>query len=183
MNPEQEWIKRLREGDGSALSKLMDRYGNDVYRTAILLIKDRHLAEDISQEAFLAAFQNIRQFRGQGSLRAWLLRITVNLCRSKMRLAAWKRLLYRDMTDDAIPSMEPGPEQAAARLSLMSDIQQLPYMYRVVIVLYYYQELTIKEIAAALGESEGTVKSKLSRGRTLLRSKLEEGDGVDGATT
>lgn len=175
MNPEQEWIGQLRKGEGSALKQLMDSYGNDIYRVAVLLLKDRHWAEDISQEAFLAAYQNISQFNGSGSLRGWLLQITINLCRSKMRRASWKRLIFRDIADYELRSAEPGPERTAEELSLMSEIQQLPYKYREAIVLHYYQALSVKEIGTVLSENEGTVKSKLSRGRKLLKAKLEEG--------
>ncbi|WP_409342971.1 RNA polymerase sigma factor [Paenibacillus sp. MBLB4367] len=182
MNPaeEREWLDQLRSGRGSALRQLMDSYGNDIYRTAFLLLKDRHLAEDISQEAFLAAFRNIRQFNGTGSLKGWLLQITVNLCRGKMRRASWKRLIFREIADYELPSAEPGPEKAADGLSLTYAIRQLPYKYREAIVLHYYQGLSVKEMGGVLEESEGTVKSKLSRGRKLLRAKLEEGGWNDG---
>ncbi len=180
MQPEQEWIGQLRKGQSSALKQLMDNHGDHIYRTATLLLKDSHLAEDISQEVFLVAYQKIHQYRGEGSLRGWLLQITVNLCRSKMRRASWKRLIFREIADHELPSREAGTEQSAMKLSLRSYIQQLPYKYREVIALHYYQDLTVQEIGNVLGESAGTIKSKLSRGRSLLREKLVEGGWNDG---
>jgi RNA polymerase sigma-70 factor (ECF subfamily) len=186
MSVEQQAIERLKSGDGSALKWLMKQYGNDILRTAALLLKDHHLAEDVSQEVFITAFQKINQYRGDGSLRGWLLQMTINRCRSKMRLASWKRLLFRETTGEEmkahshmINSTDAEIERWALSLSLRETIEAMPLKYREVILLYYYQELTIKEIAQVLGESENTIKSKLLRGRKLLRHQLEEGGWQD----
>jgi RNA polymerase sigma-70 factor (ECF subfamily) len=188
MDAEQQAIERLRSGDGSALSWLMEQYGNDIMRTAALLLKDYHLAEDVSQEVFITSFQKIHQYRGHGSLRSWLLQMTVNRCRGKMRLVSWKRLFFREVTGEEMTAQsdrlnEPsaGSDRWALTLSLRETIEAMPLKYREVIVLYYYQELTIKEIALVLGEPEGTIKSKLMRGRVLLRHQLEEGGWQDEA--
>ncbi|WP_182914975.1 RNA polymerase sigma factor [Paenibacillus thiaminolyticus] len=85
MNAEQEWVNRLRGGDREALRSLMDAYGNDVMRTAVLLLGDQHGAEDISQEVFWIVFRRIHQKSENGRLRAWIMKITVNLCRAQMR--------------------------------------------------------------------------------------------------
>lgn len=187
MSAEQRAIERLIGGDGSALKWLMEQYGNDILRTAALLLKDHHLAEDVSQEVFITAFQKIKQYRGDGSLRGWLLQMTINRCRSKMRLASWKRLLFRAETGEemSVHNMmfkaptDAGVEQWLLASSLRESIEVMPFKYREVIVLYYYQELTIKEIAQVLGEPESTIKSKLARGRRQLRQQLEEGDWQD----
>jgi len=187
MSAEQQAIDRLKSGDGSALKWLMEQYGTDILRTAALLLKDHHLAEDVSQEVFITAYQKIKQYRGDGSLRGWLLQMTINRCRSKMRLASWKRLLFREATGDEMsahsimfksPQAE-GIEQWLLTSSLRESIEAMPFKYREVIVLYYYQELTIKEIAQVLGEPENTIKSKLLRGRRQLRDQLEEGGWLD----
>jgi RNA polymerase sigma-70 factor (ECF subfamily) len=195
MSAERQAIERLRGGDETALRWLMEQYGNDILRTAALLLKDRHLAEDVSQDVFLAAYQKIGQFRGEGSLRGWLLQITINRCRGKMRLASWSRLFVRswggsDSEIEDVPEWPvsstgmmmdtvPGSEKWAEKLSLRAAIASLPLHYREAIVLYYYQELSIKQLSEVLNEPEGTVKSKLLRGRRLLRMKLEEGGWSD----
>lgn len=188
MSAEQQAIERLRSGDDSALRWLMEQYGNDIMRTAALLLKDHHLAEDVSQEVFITAFQKITQYRGEGSMRGWLLQMTVNRCRSKMRLVSWKRLFFREVTgeemtaqSDMLNSPDAGSDRWAEKLSLRETIEAMPLKYREVIVLYYYQDLTINEIAQVLGEPENTIKSKLMRGRRLLRHQLEEGGWLDEA--
>lgn len=170
---QQEWLAVLKQGNDELLKWMMDRYGNDVLRTASLLLKDSHLAEEVSQDVFLKAYRNIRQYKGTGTLRAWLLKITINRCREKMRLQSWRRLVFRDQLDmEKLHTSD--LEDTASKLSMRGCIAQLPYKYREVIILHYYHEWAVKEIAHSLQESEGTVKSKLSRGRRLLRDILME---------
>lgn len=181
---EQQRIEQLKRGDVTALAWLMERYGNDVLRTASLLLKDRYLAEDVSQETFLTAFQKAGQYRGDGSLKGWLLRIAINLCRGRMRRVSWQRLFLRermeleqDVDDRSVlsSSEEPGSANWLNKMTLREEIGRLPLLYREVIVLYYFHEMQIVEIAAVLQESEGTVKSKLHRARKKLKLQLKEG--------
>lgn len=118
MNAEEEWVTRLRGGDREALRSLMDAYGNDVMRTAVLLLGDRHGAEDISQEVFWTVFRRIHQKSENGSLRAWIMKITVNLCRAQMRKASWKRLFFRDQPWRNEISSIGTTESVALRLTL-----------------------------------------------------------------
>ncbi|WP_214627363.1 RNA polymerase sigma factor [Paenibacillus agaridevorans] len=184
MDGERQWIEQLKRGDEAALAWLMERYGNDVVRTASLLLKDRHLAEDVSQETFLTAFRKADQYRGDGSLKGWLLRIAINLCRSRMRRASWQRLFLRERMDlvqdaddwpESSGNEEPGSANWLNKMTLREEIGRLPMLYREVIVLYYFHEMQIAEIADVLQESEGTVKSKLHRARKKLKQQLEEG--------
>lgn len=176
MDSELDLVGRLCLGEETALSQLMDRYGTEVIRTASLLLKDRYLAEDISQEVFLKAYRKIGQYKGQGSLRSWLMSITVNLCRSEMRKAYWKRLFYRermDWTQEA--SLESNENQLVERDSVSGYIRQLPYTYREVVVLFYYRQLSVEELAKLLNTNENTVKTRLARGRGILRKMMESG--------
>ncbi|QNK58407.1 RNA polymerase sigma factor [Paenibacillus sp. PAMC21692] len=184
MDGERQWIGQLKRGDEAALAWVMERYGNDVLRTASLLLKDRHLAEDVSQETFLTAFRKAGQYRGDGSLKGWLLRIAINLCRSRMRRAPWQRLFLRERMDleqdaddrsESSGNEEPGSANWLNKMTLREEIGRLPMLYREVIVLYYFHEMQIAEIADVLQETEGTVKSKLHRARKKLKQQLEEG--------
>ena len=195
MNEDEQMMLQLRQGESIAMEWLMNRYGTDVLRTAALLLKDRHLAEDVSQETFLQAFQRISQFRGEGTLRGWLLQIAVNLCRVRMRRTSWKRLFFPGEQAGAEKRIgavepnsladslaEPGSTRRMNGLTLRQEVESLPRRYREVVVLYYFQELTVKEMSIVLGESEGTIKSKLSRARKLLKRQLEEGGWEHGQT-
>lgn len=173
MNSEVELARRLRRGEHLALADAMERFGDDIYRTAYLLLGDHHLAEDVSQDTFLTAYRKISQYDGRGAFGGWLRSIAVNHCRSRMRRASWKRLLLRRQDNTETASADPGPEEISVRRSLAGEISQLPYPYREVIVLHYYHDLTVKEIAERLGQSEGTVKSRLSRARQRLKVLLD----------
>ncbi|MFD0961861.1 RNA polymerase sigma factor [Paenibacillus chungangensis] len=194
MDGERHMVDELKKGSESALQALMKQYGNAVMRTAALLLKDGHLAQDVSQEVFLKAYERIGQYRGEGSLRAWLLQITVNQCRGRMRRASWKRLLFRSFTDERKPdeavesgnglsdsqaALEPGSPRQIRELSLRQEIGKLELAYREVVVLYYYDELSVKEIADVLQLSEPNVKSRLHRARQALKVQLEEGGWSD----
>lgn len=174
-------VRGVQAGDEQAVRQLMQAYGTELCRTAALLLRDRHLAEDIAQEVFLKAVRSIGQFQGTGSLRSWLLRITINECRSVMRRHAWKRLIFRERAgEDQAGVGYVVPEQAADQMALAAAIGQLDYKYKEAIILFYYQELTVKEIAALLRVPDGTIKSRLQRGRTALRAILGE-EGWDDA--
>lgn len=167
-------MTRLRGGDREALRSLRDAYGNDVMRTAVLLLGDRHGAEDISQEVFWTVFRRIHQKSEKGSLRAWIMKITVNLCRAQMRKAPWKRLFFREQLWRNEISFIGTTESVALRLTLRDCIQKLSYPEREIIVLHYFQDWAIADISVVLGQPEGTVKSRLSRARRKLEQILKE---------
>ncbi|MFS0723322.1 sigma-70 family RNA polymerase sigma factor [Paenibacillus sp. 1P07SE] len=171
---DRELAARLLQGEQEALRLVMERYGSMIIRTAFLLLRDRHWAEDVSQEVFIALYRRISQLHDHGSLRPWLVRITINECRQRMRRAAWTRLIFLDKGWDERTASTPGPEESAEAISLAAVIQTLPYKYREVIVLYYYHDLTVDAISGQLQEKSSTVKSKLARARAMLKHKLQE---------
>jgi RNA polymerase sigma-70 factor, ECF subfamily len=170
-----------------AISYLMQTYGNRVLHLAYFYVKDRHLAEDITQEVFIKAYRQWDRFRGDSSVYTWLYKITVNLCRDRARSAWWRRLVP---TDDAYvlahgeaqsAPPEEGPEDAALRMAqneeLMAAVMKLSDVYREAIVLYYYQELSTVEIAELTGVSDNTIKTRLFRARAMLKEHLQKGGG------
>ena len=170
-------LQRIAAGDERECRAVMEQYGTMILRNATLLLRDPHLAEDVTQETFLRAFRSIRQYEGRGTLNSWLLKIACNLCRSRMRKQAWKRLIFMGdapYAEDAVSSDE-SQESIYLRQEIRAIIGQIPYKYREVIVLHYYQQWSIAEICEHLGEREGTVKSRLSRGRQLCKEFLAQG--------
>ncbi|MBU9720886.1 sigma-70 family RNA polymerase sigma factor [Bacillus alkalicola] len=174
-------VERLRSNEEDALRELMDLYGNELVRTAFLLVKDRFLAEEVVQDTFIKAFHKIHQLEESEKLRNWLYIMTVNGCREKMRSWNWKNIFLSKREDEfqKIEGQEQLPEevllQAMRDEVLYEKIQALPYNYREVIVLYYFQELSIKDIANWLSTKENTVKTRLARGRRLLKQFFQEG--------
>lgn len=138
-----------------------------MYRAARVLLDSDADAEDAVSEATLRAWQAFGRLRDEKSLKGWLIRITVNCAYEHHRRGA--RLTY---TDDLEPLA--GGAEDKHDFGLWDAVCRLPEDYRVATVLYYYEDMTTAEIAKALGVREGTVRSRLSRARSRLRTLLEE---------
>lgn len=144
------------------------RYQDMVYRIALHQTGNPADGEDAVQEVFLKLFTCSVPFEGEDHLRRWLIRVTVNHCRDLQR-SPWKR---RRVSLDAL-SVEPSfqePEQA----ELYREVMALPEKYRTVLDLFYYEELSVREIAEVLGIRTTAVTTRLSRARTKLKERLAE---------
>ena len=162
------------------LERLMDAYGDGILHLAYFYLKDRDLAEDAFQEVFTRAYLQLHTFRGESSPRTWLYRIAVNLCRDKLRSFSMRRiaLLGERVIDAAMPVGSDTADEVleqADRAELLAVVMELPLEYREVVLLYYYEEMESREVAVALGLSEGTVRSRLHRARARLKAMLTEG--------
>ncbi|AOM84254.1 RNA polymerase ECF-type sigma factor [Salisediminibacterium beveridgei] len=136
--------EQLAGGDEEALSALMDTYGSVLMRTAILLVKDRQLAEEVVQDTFVTAYKKIHQLESDDKLKGWLVTITVNGCRSRMRTWIWRNL-YTAKDEDVFQDMEETSLLPEAQLltaieneELHEAVQSLPYNYREPIALFLF---------------------------------------------
>jgi RNA polymerase sigma-70 factor (ECF subfamily) len=174
-------IASARKGDVRAFNQLVLRYQTMVYNLAYRILSDPDAAADATQDAFLSAYKAMGRFRG-GSFKAWLLRIVTNACYDQLR--AKQRRPASSLDDlpveaDHTPYLRDraeGPDEFVERQELnhliQASIAALPAEQRVVLVLSDVQGLSYKEIAQVTGLSLGTVKSRLSRGRTKVRDYL-----------
>ena len=158
--------------------ELVEKHTNMVYSVALRMLGNPHDAEDATQDTFLSAFKSLKSFRGQSSLSTWLYRIAVNSCLMRLRKEKNTRYLVDTGYDDMnVPDLAPGPEKAAVNAELHERIQEglsrLPPDMRAAIVLRDVQGLSGEEAAAALGVRVETLKTRLHRGRVLLRRYLE----------
>lgn len=172
-------IAGLKRKDEEALVLLMQQYGDDLLRTACLLLRDRQEAEEAVQDSFIAAFERIGQLRDDTKLKSWLLCIVVNRCRMKQRTWSFRHLFPSAYVDGRLAKEEePGPEERLVQRwksgSLTKAVHRLSYKYREVITLYYFQEMGVAEIADHLQVSKNTVKARLARGRAYLKQTLEK---------
>lgn len=173
-------LEQLPKDPSSALEILMNQYGTTVLRTAYFYLGDRHLAEDVSQEVFIRAYRHWSKFCGKSSVKTWLTKITINVCRDKGRL--------KSSTEKPIdPVLLQLTEQAGAEEHAMKRIQNtmilkrvlsLPQHYHEVLYLYYYLDLTTPEISEVTGSPEGTVRGRLHRAREMLKAMLKK-EGLD----
>lgn len=144
------------------------RYADTVYRLAVLNTRDTHEADDVFQEVFLKLFRHKESILSEEHLKAWLIRVTINQCRS-LATTVWNK---RRVSLDAVEEM--ADETATEDYSEVYEaVKELPDKYREVIHLFYYEELQINEIAKVLDRNEATIKTQLARGRKLLQDKLK----------
>ena len=187
---EAPFIERLKRGDAAAFETLVNERSGEIYGLLYRLTENAEEARDLTQETFLRAFQSIVHFRGDSDLRTWIYRIAINQARNRWR---WWRRRRRDAT----VSID-APEFGGGRLGLIATLKSntikdpeqdtlanereralkkalssLRRVYREAVVLRDIEGFSYEEIAATLGISVGTVKSRLARGRQELRRKLE----------
>jgi len=176
-------IEQAREGDGAAFRALVERYSRKVYALALDMTGDHHEAEDISQDVFLKVFGALARFRGGATVSTWLYRLTVNACIDRRRKKAWRAMKPKGTIIDAhTRPYTPGrnalshPENEVEKALLQQHIRRaldsLTPRERAVFVLRHYHALPLKEIAACLNVTEGTVKSTLFSALKRLQEKL-----------
>jgi len=170
-----ELMARVREGDREAFTDLVDRHKDAVVTYLARLTADRDRAEDLAQEAFLRLFRAAADYVEQGFLRAFLFRIATNLVRSEERRAQRLRLLmpFFPRQEHAEPAAASGLLRRELHREVGAALAKLALRYRVPLVLHEIEGWTYVDIAQELGCREGTVKSRVHRGRQQLKKRLE----------
>lgn len=175
---EKQLIKGLKRNKEEAYDELINLYGNKLLRTCFLINKDEKEAEDIVQETFIKVFRSIRNFKGTSSLYTWIYRILQNTIKDR-----YKNKILTTPYEDYEASeynMENIVIDKENRRILKDELDKINFIYKQVLVLFYFDDLSIKEISEVLDEKEGTVKSKLSRGRKMLAENLIKGGEING---
>jgi len=166
-------VRTLHDTYEDDLCRLMATYKNDLMRMCCVWLMDASLAEDAVQETFIKAYRAMANFRGDCSEKTWLMHIAVNTCRSMQR-SWWSRMVDRSVTPDMLADLYPAALNED--LSLVEDVMRLPDREKDVILLYYYQNMNVREVAQTLGIGISAVSMRLKKARTRLRGLLEEGD-------
>lgn len=156
--------------DREEAAHLVERYGTMVYRLAYARTGSREDAEDITQETFLRLVRAAPDFREEEHCKAWLLRVAAN-CAGDLHRSPWRRRVVplEEAGKMSAPELESG-DMGEVLLALPED-------YRVVVHLYYYEEMSTEEIAHVLGKRKGSIRTRLSRARKRLRQILAETEG------
>ncbi|MFJ2046927.1 MULTISPECIES: RNA polymerase sigma factor [Paenibacillus] len=186
-----QYLAHAQTIDNYTLSSMMDEYGNDVWNYAYFLTKSTEQADELSQEVFIRAYSGIAHFRGECSLKTWLLTITRNTTftyrKSRFfRSSLWGETLPipTEQGNTSMGEMKPEkwvhPSAEAEAISrehiheIWDIIMALPDKFRELLLLHLKYELKTSEIAEMLGISAGTVKSRLSRAKAKVRKQWEE---------
>ena len=178
MNNEQDILRRAQQGDSEAFRLLVEAYQTQVYRLALRMCGEA-AADDVTQEAFLAAWRALPEFRGTCRFSTWLYRLTTNAAIDCLRRE--KRHRGTDDLDGVeLPDGGDTPQETAERSETRNAVRaalcQLTDEHREVLLLRYMQELDYGEIARALHISEGTVKSRINRAKARLKELLSGGN-------
>lgn len=172
---DQTDVDRVLSGDISAFEGLVCRWQGPLVNLAYRFCRDRGRAEDMAQEAFLRAYRGLAQWRRDAAFSTWLFALATNLYRSELRRIPAPHLSLDEVAEPRDPRppggcLEDDDRDHAVRNAVLA----LPAKYREALVLFYFHEKDVAAAAQSLGLSEGTVKSRLSRGREILRRKLPQ---------
>ncbi len=170
-------VARALQGDHGAFGKIVDQYGTLMLRTASMIVGDRDIAEDVVQDALIQAWHHLPDLRQAEALRPWLMRIVVNQCISfKRRLARSTAFMRQTLSEQETDFIAQAADHYKGRLErdwdLARAIESLPTKQRVVVVLHYYNGMTLPEMSQALSTSENTLKKRIQAALTNLRRIL-----------
>jgi RNA polymerase sigma-70 factor (ECF subfamily) len=170
-------LRASLEGETGAWGEIVSRYKDAVFGLCLGFLRNRADAEDIAQDAFIRAYVNLRRYHLDKRFSTWLFTIAANLCRNRLR--------YRRNHPVVEPSTTlPGGMDPAKHIAkedrhaqIREALNDLPYNYRAPLVLRFYNDLAYREIAEVLSIPEGTVKTRIHRGKSMLKELIEGGDG------
>src|SRR5436189_6161345 len=180
-------LVRLKEGEDSALAELADTYGSRIYQLAFRYLRNREDAEEVTQDVLYKVYRKVEAFRGESALSSWIYRITFNAAMSRLRTAPLQRTRTDEESsrwrDESPPQRQAevadwsnmadeGLYRRQLRRRLLKAVLALPAIYRAPVVLRDIQGLTTEEASARLRVKDQTLKSRLHRGRVILRKQL-----------
>lgn len=155
------------------LEKLMNDYGDAIFRMCFLYLRDYQLAEDATQETFIKALTSYEKFEHRSSEKTWLTRIAINCCKNVMR-THWFRVIKNDIEERQTKNSDYVIDEVIEKDGISNAIMKLELEDRKMIILRYYQELSVKDIASIIGISENTANQRLFRVRKKLKKYLVE---------
>ncbi len=171
---DDEAIGQCKEGHRDAFRHLVERYKDVLFGTAVLMTGNRAVSEEIVQEALLSAWRGIGGFKSGRPFKPWVVRILVNEVLARQRRKAVPTVPISDTELAAVSSEDGEPEDFESRALVRQAISDLVPEQKQVVVLRYFAELSVPEVARAIGVREGTVKSRLHRALARLRESLGE---------
>src|SRR4051794_40065006 len=185
-NAERDLIGRMRARDASAVADLAATYGPRIQQLAFRYLKNREDAEEVAQDVLMKVFRKIDAFRGDAALSSWIYRITFNTAMSRLRTARFSRpaeVQTAEFETESAERVRPEPAdwtsladdqvmRAEMRQQLIDALTHLPAVYRVPVLLRDIQGLSTEEASAVLRVKPQTLKSRLHRGRLILRKYL-----------
>lgn len=151
------------------LNRLVEAYQKPLLNMCYIYLRDRGLAEDAVQETFLKAYKAIKSFRGESQERTWLIKIAINACRDIKR-SAWHRHTNRAVTPEDLPAI--AENNRSLSIDVADAIMRLPDKYKEVVLLHYFQDMKLSEIASIMGVTTSAVSRRIQKANKELYSLL-----------
>lgn len=164
-------VRKSKKGNNTAFSTLIKGYEKDLYKVAIAMTKNEDDALDCIQEAILQAYISIKDLRQDEYFKTWLIKILINKCNALLKKN--KKILNLDVSITENDKVE-----QSEKLELKDSINNLDSDLKIIVILYYYEDMSIKDISESLNIPQGTIKSRLSRARSKLKEMLSIDEGV-----
>ena len=160
------------------IDEIMNKYGQEVLQLVYSYVNNKEVAEDLTQDIFVKCYKSLHTYKGNSNLKTWLWRIAINHCKDYLKSWYNKKVIVTEDDFTYMGSQKESVEQiviqSAEDSRLASAVMNLPIKYREVIYLFYYEELSIKEIAMVIDVKENTIKTRLKKAKELLKEGLEE---------
>ncbi len=180
MDTDVALVRKARDGDFRAFEQLFDRHRSLVYRFAYQMTSRRDDAEDVVQEAFVRAYQNLHRYRDEAKFTTWLLRIVTNLCTDQARMSQRRSALEQQEAAGALDWMTNGDiedpvnnlEADRRKIALRKALNALPMHHKSVIILRDIEEREYPDMAAILGCTDGGAKLRVLRARRALKERI-----------
>ncbi|WP_452228204.1 RNA polymerase sigma factor [Lacinutrix sp. MEBiC02404] len=181
-NQDQITIHQILQGDTKAFAVLVDRYKDLIFTLAIQMLKNREEAEEVSQDTFIKVFKKLKNFKGDSKFSTWIYRIAYNTCLDRLKSNKRKQntVAINEFTAHEVKTLDNAlsmMEAQESKQAIQDCLQMLPADDCALLTLYYFEELSLEEIAKVIGVKANNVKVKLFRSRkkltTILQHKLE----------
>jgi len=170
---DQSDVERTLSGELDAFEGIVRRWQKPLIHLAYRFSHDQTRSEDMAQEAFLRAYRSLSSWRIDSAFSTWLYAVALNCYRSEYRRKFREPVGLEDVAEPRdMRAADSGLEKRSEEQQLHRTVQSLPPKYREAVILFYLQEMSLKDTADVLGIAEGTLKARLFRGREMLRKKL-----------
>ena len=173
----KELLNRINDDSQAVIEEIIEVYGDKILKLCFVQLGNIEEAEDATQEVFLKVFKNIRRYKGDSSIYTWIYKISINTCfdilKKKNKLKLDDISLYIDFINDNKDTEEIILKRLTAK-NIRLALMKIPEKYRVLLYMFYFEEMKITEIAIILGEKENTIKTRLKRGKIALKRIIEK---------
>ncbi|CAH2716028.1 ECF RNA polymerase sigma factor SigW [Neobacillus rhizosphaerae] len=169
------------EDDEILFNEIMTRYGQDILQLVFSYVRNKQLAEDLTQDIFVKCYKALHTYKQNAKLKTWLFKIASNHCKDYLRSWYFRKVIATEKMAEMTVSSGQNVEQAVLEheeeQTIANAVLKLPMKYREVIYLFYFEDMSLKEIESVLDVNQNTVKSRLKRAKSLLKEELEDLDG------